>query len=231
MSGQDEVGGYPFEAGQRSHSLLRIRRERSDLRSARSRRHRVRCERVADEERAEGGDVKRGAPRGVPGSQDDARAPRHVQDRTIPAGGDLFELRCTEPAAQDGEPQESDERSELDRAEPLRRVRHFTARKGGVHLMDRNRDPLVAAEPLREADVVGMAVGENERADIRDRPTHGRKLLGDVSVEAGDTGVDDRHLPRLLDEVRVDAAPVSQSMDASAIFMDQPSSVLVRNVA
>ena len=34
--------------------------------------------------------------------------------------------------------------------------------------MDRNRDPLVAAEPLREADVVGMAVGENERADIRE---------------------------------------------------------------
>ena len=158
--------------------------------------------------------MKRGAPWGVPGRQDDARAPRHVQGRTVPEGGDLVELRGAKPTAQDREPQESEERSELDRAEPLRRVRHLTARQGGVQLVDRHRDPSVAAEPLREADVVGVAVGEDERADIRGRPSHRRQLPGDVPVEAGHPRVDDRHLPRFLDEVRVDDALVAQSMDA-----------------
>jgi hypothetical protein len=49
--------------------------------------------------------VKRGAPRRVPGRQDDARAPGHVQGRIVPEGGDLVELRRAKPTTQDGEPQ------------------------------------------------------------------------------------------------------------------------------
>jgi hypothetical protein len=36
-------------------------------------------------------------------------------------------------------------------------------------------------------------VGEDERADIGDRPTHGCQLAGDDAVEAGHPCVDDRH--------------------------------------
>src|SRR5512132_4147138 len=55
---------------------------------------------------AEGGDVKRGAPRSMPGRHDAARAPRHVQGRTVPEGCDLVELRRAKSTSQDREPQE-----------------------------------------------------------------------------------------------------------------------------
>jgi hypothetical protein len=55
VPGKHEVGGDPFEAGQRRHRLGSIGGERRDLRAASPRRHRVRRERVTDEERAEEG--------------------------------------------------------------------------------------------------------------------------------------------------------------------------------
>jgi hypothetical protein len=80
--------------------------------------------------------------------------------------------------------------------------------------MDRHRDPLFAAEPLREADVVGVPVGEEQGADVGHRPAHRGQLPGDVPVVAGQAGIDDGHLAGLLQEVGVDEALVADAVDA-----------------
>jgi hypothetical protein len=112
------------------------------------------------------------------------------------------------------EPQEPEEGPELNRAVALRRVRHLAAGQGGVGFVDRHRDPPFAAQPLREADVVGVPVGEDQCPDVGGRAAHHGQLPGDVGVEAGHPGVDDRYLAGLLDEVCVDHAVVANPVDA-----------------
>jgi hypothetical protein len=78
--------------------------------------------------------------------------------------------------------------------------------------VDRDRDVALLAEPLGEADVVAVTVGEDERAHVRDRPAHRRELAGEVAVQAGHPGVHDGDLVRFLDEVRVDDAAVPDAV-------------------
>jgi hypothetical protein len=79
--------------------------------------------------------------------------------------------------------------------------------------MDRHGDLLFAAEPLREADVVGMPVGEDQGPDVGDRSAHRGQLPRDVPVVAGQTGVDDRHLAGILEQVGVDHALVADPVN------------------
>ena len=64
-------------------------------------------------------------------------------------------------------------------------------------------DPALAAQPLGEADVIGVRVREHERADILDRQPHRRELGRQVIPVAGGAGVDDRHLAGLFEQVHV----------------------------
>jgi hypothetical protein len=80
--------------------------------------------------------------------------------------------------------------------------------------MDRHRDLLLAAEALGEADVVAVPVGQDQGADVGDRPAHRSQLPRDVPVVAGHAGVDDRHLAGLLEQVGVDDAAVTNAVDA-----------------
>src|SRR6266540_4197068 len=67
-----------------------------------------------------------------------------------------------------------------------------------------------------------MAVCEDERADIGERPTHHVQLAGDVPVVAGHPCVDDRHRAGLLDEVGVDDAVVADAMNVRCDLYDEP---------
>src|SRR5215207_692360 len=89
VTGKHEIRGDPLEAGQGRHGLGGIRREWRHPWAASARCDGVRRKGIADEERTEGHDVKRGAARRVAGSQDDPRTPWHVQSRSVAEGGDL----------------------------------------------------------------------------------------------------------------------------------------------
>jgi hypothetical protein len=78
--------------------------------------------------------------------------------------------------------------------------------------VDLRRDPAVRPEPLGEADVIGVAVGQDERADVVERPAHGGQLLRQIGPVAGHPGVDDRDLAGLLDEIGIDVA-VADAME------------------
>ena len=70
--------------------------------------------------------------------------------------------------------------------------------------MDADRDAVLRADALGEADVVGVPVREDQGADILDAAPHGRQLAEQVTVVAGHASVDDRDLAGLLDQVAVD---------------------------
>src|SRR5690242_6321812 len=59
-----------------------------------------------------------------------------------------------------------------------------------------------------------MPVGEDQRPEVGGCAAHRGQFAGDVLVEAGHPGVDDRHLAGLLDEVRVDHAVVADPVDS-----------------
>ena len=63
---------------------------------------------------------------------------------------------------------------------------------------------MVATEPLGEADVIGIAVGQYHAADVGDRAAHLGELGQEIAPLAGHAGVDQRELAVLLDEVGVD---------------------------
>jgi hypothetical protein len=80
--------------------------------------------------------------------------------------------------------------------------------------MDRYRNLPLSPEPLREADVIAVPVGEDQRPDVSGASAHRGQLAVDVLVVAGHSGVDDGHLAALLDEIRVDHAVVADAVDA-----------------
>jgi probable F420-dependent oxidoreductase len=214
VPGEHEAGGDVLEAVQGGHRLGGIGGEGRDLGAASARGDRVGRQRVADEQRVEGSDVEHRAPGRVAGRQDDPGTARHVQRRPIPERGHLLQLRRAKPTVQHPEPEEAEKRAELGRAEALGRVGHLAAGQGGVGLMDRHRDPPLAAEPLREADVVGVPVGQEQGADVGDHPAHRGQLAGDGPVVAGQAGIDDGHLAGVLQQVGVDEALVADAVDA-----------------
>lgn len=59
---------------------------------------------------------------------------------------------------------------------------------GGVH---EDRDASLGAEALGEPDVVAVAVGEHDAADVVDGATDGIQLAGEVGVHAGQPGIDE----------------------------------------
>ena len=86
------------------------------------------------------------------------------------------------------------QRSDLDRAETLGRVRDLATCQRGVELVDEDRRAALAPDPLGEPDVVGMAVGQHDRPDVLERAAHRRELGRKVAPVRGGAGVDDRDL-------------------------------------
>jgi hypothetical protein len=89
--------------------------------------------------------------------------------------------------------------------------------------VDRDRDVSLRAEPLGEADVVAVAVGQDQGAHVLDRSAQRRELLRQVPVQAGDPRVDEGDLVRLLDQIGIDDAVISDAVDARCdLYIDLP---------
>jgi hypothetical protein len=59
-------------------------------------------------------------------------------------------------------------------------------------------------ETIGEADVIGIAMGEDDSADVVERASHRPELGDELSPVTGQTGVDNGDLPRFLHEIDVD---------------------------
>src|SRR4051812_11012470 len=73
--------------------------------------------------------------------------------------------------------------------------------------------PELAPRSLREADVIEVRMGEDQRAQVRARPADLRQRPPERVPGGGQARVDDRDAVLVLDEVPVDR-PVGDSMDA-----------------
>ncbi len=75
---------------------------------------------------------------------------------------------------------------------------------GCVGVMDVDRDVGLSPKAFREADVIGVAVGDQQGADVGDGPTHSPQLRHELVPLAGDAGVDHGHATGVFDEVGSD---------------------------
>ena len=158
-------------------------------------------QRVADEDGIDRGHVDRDAARRVAGDVDDLRAARQVKGDAIGDGLELFDPVRPQASLAPGVPQEPQEGTDLYRSAARARLAHLAARARRIGLVHVDRDAVVAAEPFGEADVIGIAVGQDQAADVAHRTAHGLQLGLEVTPLAGDAGVDQGQLAVLLDEV------------------------------
>jgi hypothetical protein len=84
------------------------------------------------------------------------------------------------------------------------RLGDFAACLGGISLTDEDRHTVLLAEPLREAEMVRIAVRQQERPDIHRGSSHRLELAKQILPMA--TGIDERDRASVLDEIAVDHA-------------------------
>jgi hypothetical protein len=72
--------------------------------------------------------------------------------------------------------------------------------------VDEDPDAALPAQPLGEADVVGVPVRQDEATDVVEGAAHRGQLGRQVLPVAGQAGIDDRDLAALFDQVAVDDA-------------------------
>ena len=152
-------------------------------------------------------EMERGTARRVTGHEDDPRRTRQVERGAVAVCRDFADPRDAQQPVGGREHQELQERRDLDRAEPLGRVRDLATGECRIELVDEDRRRALAADPLGEADVVGVAVGKHHRPDVVERAAHGGQFAREIAPVRGRAGVDDRHLAVRLDQVRIDEAP------------------------
>ena len=91
-----------------------------------------------------------------------------------------------------------------DLAPPACRFLDLAARSGGVELVDVDRNAALAMEARGESDVVGVAVRQDDRTDVVERPTHLGERVDELAPLSGQAGIDDGDLAGILDQVTVD---------------------------
>ncbi len=86
-----------------------------------------------------------------------------------------------------------------------------------VGRVDEHRHVVLAADALGEADVIGVGVGEHERAHVGPGVAEPGEAGDELVVERRDAGVDDRDAAGVLDDVVIDqvaAQPMQPLGDA-----------------
>ena len=93
-------------------------------------------------------------------------------------------------------PQESHQRTHLDGSPASVRLLDLTAGPGRIKLMDAYHDALLLPEPLREADVVRVAVSEHDAPNVIQRPAQLGQFSFQFTPVTRQTSVDDRDTQR-----------------------------------
>src|SRR5690606_41116053 len=102
------------------------------------------------------------------------------------------EVGGLEPSPAAGVPEEANEWADLHLA-PTRLHLQLTGRPGGIGRMHIDRNPGLPMETFGEPDVVGVAVGEDQRSDVGARPAHDRAPLYQLWPRRGQAGA--AHVP------------------------------------
>ena len=212
--GRTSEAATALEPRQRRERQLRVRRERRHLRPAPPRRDGVGAHRVADEQGVVAGEVERRAARRVPRHVDHARRAGHVQRRAVPVRGHLAQVRDAEQPVTERPPPEPQHRPDPHR--PCRLPQGSAPRRAPAR--HRPRAPRRASR-APGAPAPRSPRGRCGRASARwrgRRPGCGPSPPAPArpAPEPRCTGVDDRDLAALLDEVRVDDAVVTDAADA-----------------
>src|SRR3954451_9301362 len=216
---QDPPRHRCVDLGQRGECRGWVIRERGGLRTDRSSQDlRAGGQGIADHDRIERREVVAEAARRVAGKRDDVRRTRDVEGLATDQLVHLREVRRAKPSVSAGIGQESKDGADLEAA-PARLRLVLSFRAGGVRLMDVDRHVRLATEALGEPDMVGVAMRDEHRTDIREGPAHGLQLVQQLAPLARHPGVDDRHATGILDEVGGDdvvADPVQRGRELHA---------------
>ena len=95
-----------------------------------------------------------------------ARCAGKIQRLAVDERADLLERRHPQPAAPSAVREEPEERAELDGTPAAHRLGDLAACPRRVQLMDVDRDRSLASQPLGKPDVIGIAVGQDDRSNM-----------------------------------------------------------------
>src|SRR5689334_8462111 len=116
------------------------------------------------------------------------------------------------------EREEPEHRPQLHRVARRRWFRHLPARLCRVSRADVDRHARFGPQPFGEADVVDVPVRQQQRLDVVQRPAEHSQLALQVIPQAGQSGIDDRELPAIVDQIAVDQARRPESMEMRSEF-------------
>ena len=185
------------ELGQRRQRLVRLQRERCGPRSHLAGQDASRRHGVAHEDRVDRGDVDR---RSFP-----ACAPAVWMTRGAPGRSRVAPSSNVTTSVSGGtrRPPRRPLYARKPRSGPIfigtpTRGRFLDLAAGaiGVQRVDVDGHASLATQPLGKADVVGVAVRQDDAANVIERPAHGGELGRQVAPIAGQAGVDDRDASR-----------------------------------
>ena len=195
--GSTKPASSPSRRASDASACAWIRAERGDPRRIDAGRDAVGRDRVADEQGVVTGQVERGAPGRMAGQQDDPGRARHVQRgavterRHLGDPGDAQQRRGSPRTTMNPSSGES-----LTGPRPFDGLGTSPRARRRVELVDEDRRPSFATDPLGEPDVIRMAVGQDDRTDVVERAPHRGQLRRQVAPVRRRAGVDDRHLAR-----------------------------------
>src|SRR5215203_5667790 len=101
-------------------------------------------------------------------------------------------------------PQESQQWTHLDGSPARVGFLDLTASAGRIKLMDAYQDALLLPQPLREADVVAVAVSQDDAPNVVQRVTQLGQFPFQLAPVARQTSVNDRDPGGGLNQVNVD---------------------------
>jgi hypothetical protein len=192
------------DAVKRGDCLRGVERERRRLGTGHAGEHVAGGHGVADEQRVDGGDVDRDAPRRVAWHVDDPRLAGDVKHLAVLDREQVAGRRDLEPALAGRVPQEAEHRPGLDWTPAAVRLLHLEVGAVVVGREQVGRDALLARQPAGEADVVGVAVREDQRPHVIEGQAELCEFPAQQLPVTGQPRVDDRHAVPVDDEVAVD---------------------------
>jgi hypothetical protein len=217
------AGQHPRRAGvdqgpQRRDRALGLVGERSRLRTLGAGEHVPGRERVAHEERVGEGHVNGDAALRVPGHADHARRAGQVEHVAVVNLDHLGEPGRPRPAFADEVREEPEHRPDLHLLLQAGRLA-AALRPGGIGRVDVHGHPVLATQPLGEADVVGVAVRQDDPGDVGRAEAERGELGEQLPAVAGQAGVDGGDALGRDDEVGGDDV-VAEAVDVLADLHD-----------
>ena len=95
--------------------------------------------------------------------------------------------------------------------------------------VDEHRHPRLLTQPFGEADVIAVAVGEDETADVAERAADGLEFVSQVVPVPGQPGIDERDALGQIDQVRGDDV-VAQSVQVRCELHGVPFGVVMATI-